>query len=272
MVPSHTPLGGVAWRFDGWDDQVESWRRDEKVCHALLGEAEIRRFRAPLTLEGSAFCSDGEGSLIAYTTTALDNRRNENVTKLDADGVLNQWVGVKRVMWIEHGVGMGPSACELCRACAYLAPGLAVVGEQRNGYWSDALDAIADRLRDLEDGRGQRLKVDRLPFLEHQGQTAGYSTFYILNTAALVPSYDRPEDDHATDLIGSALPGRSARQIPAWDLEAGGTSLSSLIQYQPARLLERSKETLLPKSAWQRPVPDYVGLLETYIEKIDSED
>lgn len=118
MVPSHTPLGGVAWRFDGWDDQVESWRRDEKVCHALLGEAEIRRFRAPLTLAGSAFCGDGEGSLIAYTTTALNNRRNENVTKLDAYGVLNQWLGVKRVMWIEHGVRMGPSACELRRACA----------------------------------------------------------------------------------------------------------------------------------------------------------
>lgn len=83
------------------------------------------------------------------------------------------------------------------------------------------MDAIADRLRDLEDGRGQRLKVDRLPFLEHQGQTVGYSTFYILNTAVLVPSYDRPEDDHATDLIGSALPGRSVIQIPAWDLEAG---------------------------------------------------
>ena len=65
-----------------------------------MGEAVIRRFRAPLTLEGSAFYSDGEGSLIAYTTTALDNRRNENVTKLDAHGALNWWLGVKRVIRI----------------------------------------------------------------------------------------------------------------------------------------------------------------------------
>jgi hypothetical protein len=34
----------------------------------------------------------------------------------------------------------------------------------------------------------------------------------------------------------------------------------------PARLLERERASLLPRSAWAQPVPDIDGLLQKYID------
>ena len=262
----------IDWRFDGWAQGVPYWDNDAKVSHALLGEVEIRRFRAPLTLEGTAICCDGEGTVLALGMTPLDVDRNAGISKLDAYGVLSSWLGVSRVIWINQGIGEGPEASELRRACAFVAPAHVVVSQQKNGPWSKVLDSLADRLQETEDAHGRRPRVDRLPLLDLDGRIATYTTFYIMNTAILMPSYDLPEDDVAKDFLRDTFPGRTIRQVNAKDLLLGGASVSSVTQYQPARLLERNKATLLPKSAWQRPVPDYVGLLQAYIERVEAEE
>jgi agmatine deiminase len=271
LVDGKGGSAAVDWRFDGWGSQVSSWENDEKLAHALLGEAEVRRFRAPLTLEGSAFCSDGQGSIIALAATALDDRRNQGVSKLAAYEILSHWLGAQRVIWIEPDISAALNPIELRQTCAYFAPGKVFVGHQFEGSLAEPLEMVAERLGSVEDGRGQRLTIERLPTVQVHGLTLPYSTFYVLNTAVLVPSYGLPEDDAAIERIANAFPGRNTLQIPALEIVAAGASLSGLMQYQPARLLERDKATLLPKSAWHRPVPDYVSILDTYIEKAESE-
>ncbi len=272
LVDGKGGSAAVDWLFDGWAGQVDAWRNDMAVSHRLLGETEIRRFRAPLTLEGTAFCCDGAGTVIALATSALDPDRNNNISKLDGYDILSRWLGVSRVIWIDQSIGKEAEATELRRACVYVGPAHVFVGEQKNKPWSDDLDAIAVRLNRTEDAHGQRIRVDRLPVVDVDGCICTYTTFYILNTAVLVPGYGVTEDEVAVKKIGDALPGRAVRIVPALDLVKGRASLSSVTQYLPARLLERNKATLLPKSAWQRPVPDYVGLLEAYIARVEAEE
>ena len=272
LVDGKGGSAAIDWRFDGWAQSVPCWDHDAKLSHALLGEAEIRRFRAPLTLEGTAICCDGEGTVLALGNTALDADRNGGITKLDAYGVLSSWLGVNRVIWIEQGIGDGPEACELRRACAFVGPAHVVVGQQKGGAWNTILDTLADRLRETEDAHGRKLRVDRLPLLDLGGRIATYTTYYIMNTAILMPSYNLPEDEVARNYLEDTFPGRTIVEVDATELVQGGASVSSLTQYQPARLLERHKATLLPKSAWQRPVPDYVGLLQAYIERVETEE
>ena len=239
LVDGKGGSAAVDWRFDGWTQTESCTEQDDRLSHALLGEAEIRRFRAPLTIEGSAICCDGEDTVIASAHTALDPNRNAGISKLDAYGVLSSWLGASRVIWIDHGIGDGPEAAELRRACAYVTPAHVVVSAQQNGRWSQALDTIAERLQRTEDAHGRRLRVDRLPLLDLDGRIATYSTFYVLNTAVLVPEYDVPEDAAVRAYFEQAFPGRTVQMVNAKDLLRGRASLSSVTQYQPARLLER---------------------------------
>ncbi len=266
--------GGSAatdWQFNGWGEQVNRWSDDAALAHCLLGEAEVRRFRAPLTLEGTAFCSDGEGTLIASSSAILDIARNTGASKLGAFDILSRWLGVKRVIWIDPSLGKDPGNGEIRRSCAFAAPGRALVGQQAGSPLGVTLDEIAGRLANAEDVHGRRMKVDRVPILEISGRIASYTTFYVLNKAVLIPHYGTTEDTEVAGLFKILFPGRTIVGIDATAIIAGGASLSRLLQYQPARLLERGKATLLPKSAWHRPVPDYLGLLETYIERVEKE-
>lgn len=267
--------GGSAatdWQFDGWAERAASWQNDATLTHSLLGEIEVRRFRAPLKLEGTAYCSDGAGTLIASSAAALGKNRNPRVSKLDAFDILSKWLGITRVIWIDEVVGNDFGNGEIRRLCTFVAPGHVIVNRTGSEPLRSTLDALAERLADTEDARGERLRVKRLPLVDIGGHVATYSTFYVCNQAVLVPQYDLKSDELALNNMKPIFPGREVIGVDARTLLNHEMSLSSLLQYQPARLLERHKATLLPRSAWNRPAPDHVGLLEAYIAKVEDED
>lgn len=272
LVDGKGGSAAVDWQFDGWAGQAESWDKDAVLTHTLLGETEIRRFRAPLTLEGTAFCGDGEGTLIAASSAAMRADRNPGVHKLDVFDILSRWLGVTRVIWVDNDLGEDFGRGEIRRTCAFLAPGHVLVGQMSEDPFRSTLDAIAERLANAEDAHGRRLRVDRIPIVEVDGNFGTYTSFYAFNQAILVPQYGLSSDVAAAATVGALFPGRKVINTQAAKLIKSGVSLSSLLQYQPARLLERHKATLLPKSAWQQPAPDYIGLLDQYIERIEKEE
>ena len=86
----------VDWRFNGWGGRGDSG--DADLAHALLGAAEVRRFRAPLTLEGSSFVGDGRGTLLALASAVFDQDRNPALTHTEAFGIFQGWLGAARVI------------------------------------------------------------------------------------------------------------------------------------------------------------------------------
>lgn len=225
-----------------------------------------------MTLEDANFCTDGEGTLLCLTGAVLDNNRNPGLEKLSAYDRLCRWLGVSRVIWIDTKVHEGTGSRQLRRYASFASPGHVLVGTLDSGADKAALDEIADRLRSARDATGNKLSVTRVPTFELDGELAPYTTYYTFNKAILVPQFgEQTTDDAARDVIAKCFPGRIAEPIDCRELLEKGMVLSGMFQYQPARLLDRSKATLLPKSSWHRPVPDYVGLLEEYIEQAEEE-
>lgn len=179
---------------------------------------------------------------------------------------------MSRVIWIDTKVHEGTGSRQLRRYASFASPGHVLVGTLDSGADKAALDEIADRLRSARDATGNKLSVTRVPTFELDGELAPYTTYYTFNKAILVPQFgEQTTDDAARDVIAKCFPGRIAEPIDCRELLEKGMVLSGMFQYQPARLLDRSKATLLPKSSWHRPVPDYVGLLEEYIEQAEEE-
>jgi hypothetical protein len=118
-----------------------------------------------MTLEGSAFCCDGEGTAIALSTTALDSQRNHRISKLDAYGILSHWLGVNRVIWLDKGLGKNLGASELRQICAFVTPAHAVVGEQKTSlgvtFWNPLLSAFLGQKTRMAGGS----KLTAFPFL-----------------------------------------------------------------------------------------------------------
>ncbi|MEQ8509462.1 MAG: agmatine deiminase family protein [Rhodospirillaceae bacterium] len=272
LVDGKGGSAAVDWKFNSWGQNDQGNESDSKLTHTLLGEAEVRRFRAPLTLESGIFCSDDNGTLIVSSAAIFDSKRNPNLSRLDAFNILTSWLGVRHVIWCDQTLGKDVWKSELRRSCVFARSGHALVGKSSDDDMAGPLDLTAQHLAQSEDARGARLTVERIPVVSLPEGIATYTTFYVLNEAVLLPKYGAPEDDVALSLIQPYFAGRKIIQINCIPLLRVNCSLSSLLQYQPARLLERHKATLLPKSAWHRPVPDYEGLLDSYIERLENGD
>lgn len=86
LVDGKGRSAAMDWRFDGWGKRGDAG--DAGLAHALLGAAEVRRFRAPLTLEVSTIAADGRGTVLALAASAFDPARNLGLAPLDAFAIL----------------------------------------------------------------------------------------------------------------------------------------------------------------------------------------
>lgn len=266
--------GGSAaadWHFSGWGNR-HSPGHDAAFAHELLGHAEVRRFRTPLSAENSAFVADGEGTVIALAECVFDAARNPGLTRLDAFSILKKYLGAARVIWLEQALPTDAFRTDIRALAAFLSPGLVALASAADDHpFADVLRKTRAALSTAKDAAGRVVKTIELrvpPPVIRDGRALAlsYTNFLAINGAVLVPAFGAPTDENATEVFTRAFPGRVIVPVPALELAVHGVSLTSAAIPQPARLLQRDRATTLPRSAWTQPAPDAEDLLQKYID------
>jgi agmatine deiminase len=269
LVDGKGGAAAVDWRFNGWGRREAEHPADENFAHMLLGFTEVRRFRAPLTLEGSAFVGDGLDTLIALAPAVFDPARNPGLPRLEAFAILQQWLGAGRVIWLEHAHPRDTLKTDVRALAAFAAPGVVLVSEAPEEHpHADVLSAVAHDLARMRDAQGKHLDVVTLPapVAAGAGAPASYTGFIAINGTILAPAYGEDTDEDARAILIEQFPGHQVRLVPALDLAGAGLTLTGLALPHPARLLERDRASILPRSAWSQPPPDVDELLQKYID------
>ena len=205
--------------------------------------------------------------MLALAAAAFDPARNPGLAPLDAFAILKGWVGAARVIWIAAAHPADTLLSDLRALASFIAPGLVAVTDSG----APTFAAVADQLTRSRDGRGRPLELLRLPAPPEDAGLASYSNFLPLNGGLLVPAFDAASDARAADMLAEHFPERSVQLVPARELALAGVTLTSLALPHPARLLERDRATVLPRSAWSQPTPDVEGLLQHYIDLAERE-
>lgn len=273
LVDGKGGAAAVDWRFNGWGERETAPPADQGFAHTLLGFTEVRRFRAPLTLEGSAFTSDGFDTLLALAPAVFDPARNPGLPRLEAFAILRQWLGVARVIWLEQAHPEDRLMTDVRSLAAFAAPGTVLVSEAAEGHaLAQILATVARELKRMRDAQGKHLEVVGLPAPAAKTEApASYTGFLPVNGALLVPGYGEPGDDRARAILAEHFPSHDVRLVPALDLAKAGLTLTGLALPHPARLLERDRASILPRSAWSQPPPDVDALLQKYIDLAAAE-
>jgi len=150
----------------------------------------------------------------------------------------------------------------------FVAPGLVAVTAQ------DTIPALHNthaHLARARDAQGKTLELLRLPAAGAGEGLMSYTSYLPVNGGLLVPAFDCSNDNRAADMLAEVFAGRDIRMVPARTLAAAGISLSALALPHPARLLERDRATILPRSAWSQATPDADAVLQHYIELAERE-
>ena len=76
--------GGVAlvhFRFNAWGEKYLPYERDSQIPERIASHLGMRRYVAPMVLEGGSFFVDGEGTLLTTEQCLLHPNRNPDMTR-----------------------------------------------------------------------------------------------------------------------------------------------------------------------------------------------
>lgn len=209
----------VNFSFDGWGGKYASGL-DNAVSAALAAAGVFKSpglQQHPLILEGGAIDSDGCGSLLTTTRCLLDAGRNPGMDRVALENALQAYLGIDRVLWLDHGFIQGDDTDGhvdmLARFCSPHDIAYTRCRDSGDEHYA-ALKDMEQQLQTFSDRDGSPYRLHALPLpapvYSNDGARlpASYANFLIINDAVLLPAYDDPADEEARAVLARCFPGR----------------------------------------------------------------
>jgi agmatine deiminase len=230
--------GGVAlvhFGFNGWGGKYVPWDKDAVVPRRLAEHLGMRRYVAPMILEGGSFLVDGAGTLLTTEQCLLHPNRNPSMSRAQIERTLGDYLGVDTVIWLGRGHPLDRDTDGHVDAIAqYVAAGrilLLVPADPTDAYHADARDNL-ERLRKARDATGRSIDVVELD--PGTPTSTAYANLYLVNGGVIVPADGESTDEVALEQIAEVFPDREIVTVPGATLLAGGGGPHCITQQIPA--------------------------------------
>jgi agmatine deiminase len=234
------------FQFNGWGGKMPPWDADAEVGTRLAELWGMRRYAAPIIVEGGGITFDGEGTAITTESVLLNPNRNPDMSKADKERLLREYLGIEKVIWLPYGLAedMGEMSTDghSDNVVQFMRPGLVLLQtapSPSNPNWPLA-EANRAALRGATDARGRDLEVVEIDLLSYTREVEGtryaapYTNYYPVNGGIIAPRLDVPEDELAYTLLGELFPGREVVGVPTDFMAYGGGGVGCITQQVPA--------------------------------------
>jgi len=237
----------LGWKFNAWA-KYDNYLSDASVPE-LVAEFSKRELIRPcwpdgsmVVLEGGAIDVDGEGTLLATEECLLSKvqERNPGFGREDYEQIFSQYLGVKKVIWLESGIEGDDTHGHIDDITRFVAPGVVVTVKELNPDSKNfsILEKNISILKAATDAKGRNLKIIELPMptprvFDGQLLPASYANFYIANKCVIVPVFNDPMDRIALNILAELFPDREVIGIACQDLVLGLGTLHCLTQQEP---------------------------------------
>ncbi|MDD4915089.1 MAG: agmatine deiminase family protein [Methylococcales bacterium] len=213
------------FRFNGWGGKYPH-AADDALNLALFAHPIFKghpNATVNLVLEGGSIESDGMGTLLTTKNCLFNPNRNPQLSEQAIASQLRNYLGVKRILWLEQDNLAGDDTD------AHIDTLARFVDANTIAYCScdDEADPVYPSLKNMEaqlqtfrTENGEPYKLVALPlpkpiFDEHDQQLpANYANFLFINGAVMVPVYDDANDSVATERLAACFPDRQLIATP----------------------------------------------------------
>ncbi len=228
------------WGFNAWGNKYDDLLMDANIPDQLpLGS--MRRFKAPMILEGGSIDVNGLGTCLTTEQCLLNRNRNPQLGRKKIEKNLSEYLGVTNPIWLKEGIVGDDTDGHVDDLARFVNADTVLCAVEENSEDENYM-ALRSNLEILEgsvDQDGKKLKVDKLPMpgrVEYHGQRlpASYANFYIANNVVLVPVFRDRNDAKALEVIGRHFPYRKVVGIDSRALVAGFGAIHCMTQQEPS--------------------------------------
>ncbi|MCH2334631.1 MAG: agmatine deiminase family protein [Pseudomonadales bacterium] len=232
-------LGGVDWQFNCWGDPDSAHQTDATIARVINDLCGATNIPASIFLEGGAIHSNGDGLLLTTENVVLNHNRNPGLTRLDAERLFAEYLGVQKVVWLDHALEYDDTDGHVDNLACFSDHGVALVLSESNPQDPNCagllrnIDALSNtttngnllEIIEIQQPARQEYRGERLPL--------SYINFYIANGGVVLPEFNDPMDQPALEAVAAAFPDRAIVQLPALELTKGGGCIHCITQQQP---------------------------------------
>lgn len=177
----------------------------------------------PLVLEGGSVESDGQGTLLTTQNCLFNPNRNPHLSADALTSQLQNYLGVKRILWLEQdnlaGDDTDAHIDTLARFCDANTIAYTSCDNPQDPHFASLknMEAQLQAFRTATDAPYQLVALPMpQPITDDDGAPlpANYSNFLIINGAVMVPVYDDPMDAVALDRLAGCFPDREIIPTP----------------------------------------------------------
>ena len=234
------------WRFNAWAKYAD-WTLDDQLPAFVAGQYRLPHWQPHhnghrVVLEGGSIDVNGEGLLLTTEECLLSKtqERNSPLDRADYERVFADYLGVKKVLWLNRGIVGDDTHGHVDDLARFVAHRTVVTVVERNASDENytTLQENLERLTGMTDAAGRKLEVVELPmprplFFDGMRLPASYANFYIANGVVIVPTFNDPADRVALGILAELFPDREVVGIHCVDLVWGFGTLHCMTQQEP---------------------------------------
>lgn len=207
------------FEFNAWGNKYQS-KHDNQVNQHLQQQHAFQQTplkSIPWVLEGGSIDTDGLGTLLTTSSCLLAKQRNHDQTKASVEKHLQEYLGVSKILWLDHGGLEGDDTdSHIDTLARFTDPNTIcyVSCNQPEDPHYPGLKKMQQTLKTFRNPTGKPYRLIPLPWPKPKTNQNGdrlpatYANFLIINNAVLVPIYDDPADDKAIDIFKQLFPQR----------------------------------------------------------------
>jgi agmatine deiminase len=234
--------------FNGWGGKY-GYAADNDISrrlYALETFGDVPMQTVSMILEGGSIEVDGAGTLLTTSRCLLAPTRNPDMTREKIEDELKQLLGLKRILWLDHGHLEGDDTDAhidtLARYCDANTIAYVACDDPNDAHYTE-LKEMERELQALTAANGAPYKLVPLPWprarFDEDGRRlpATYANFLIINDAVLVPTYQDPSDAEALARLRECFPTREIVAVDCLPLVYQYGSLHCVTMQLPAGTL-----------------------------------
>jgi len=232
------------FKFNAWGKKFP-YNLDDQITEKLHLKGLLKSYKyksIPFVLEGGAIESNGAGVILTTSKCLMEKNRNPGLTQNTIEEKLAEYLGAKKVLWLNSGYLEGDDTDSHIDTLARFVNEDTIVFQScddKSDVHYDELKKMEKELSSFTQINGNKFNLIALPWIEAKYDEvdrlpATYANFLIINDAVLVPTYDDKNDIKAIDILKKLFPKRDVIGIDCQTLIRQHGSLHCVTMQYPA--------------------------------------
>ncbi|SFV57545.1 Agmatine deiminase [hydrothermal vent metagenome] len=230
------------FKFDAWGGKFEYDLDNDvnKILHkkGYMGITPLESI--DFVLEGGSIESDGLGTILTTTACLCNKNRNGGLNRDEVEEKLKEYLGAKRVLWLDYGYLAGDDTDSHIDTLARFVSEDTIMyiqcSDEKDEHYLE-LKKMEEQLKEFRRVENKRYNLIPLPMAsakfdnEQNRLPATYANFLITNGALVYPTYSVKEDKIAYKIFKEFFKDKEIIPVECSRLiEEGGSLHCSTMQ------------------------------------------